>query len=65
MNKQPVLRTVEELIKELSFFRPTAEVDFSGLSFQRFNPHSDDLIICEFDHQIYRDSQGNVIIENL
>lgn len=65
MNKQPVLRTVEELIKELSLHSPKAEVDFSGLSFQRFQRHGDDLVICEFDQQVYRDSQGNVIIENL
>ena len=63
-NRKPLI-TVEQLIRELSFHDKDARVEFSGLDFMRVKSRGDDLVQIEFDQQVYRDSSGNVVVQNL
>lgn len=54
---------VKELIELLKRENPELDVDFSGLDFYRLKDRGGFLQI-EFNQSVYKDSSGNVIIEN-
>lgn len=64
MKAQPRI-TVGELIRELSLHDKDCIIDFSGLDYYRVKQRSPQIVQIEFDQQVYRDDQGNVVVENL
>lgn len=57
--------SVGEFMEELKVFDKNARLSFSGLDFYRLKMRGDDLIQVEFNQQVYKDSNGKVIVENL
>jgi len=39
-------------------------LDFSTLDFYRLKQRADDLVQVEFNQSVYRDEQGNVVVDN-
>ncbi len=64
MDNRPPLPTVGMLIELLSTFEKNMQVDFSGLDFYRFKQRAPDLVQCEFNQPVFRDSEGLVVVHN-
>lgn len=64
MAKQERNITVGDLRRDLALYPDTYEVSFSGLQFYRVKQRGPDLIQIEFDEQVYRDGNGQVVVEN-
>lgn len=65
MKKQEPLITVGMLIEHLSGYDESMELDFSGLDFSRLKQRGPNLVQLEFVQQVYRDHEGNVVVQNL
>jgi hypothetical protein len=65
MKNRPRLITVFELKAELNVFPNDMEIDFSGLDFYRLKQRGDNLVQVEFNQQVYRNQEGNVVVDNL
>ena len=65
MKKQEPLITVGMLMNELSGFDKDVKIDFSSLDFHRVKPRGDKLIQIEFNQMVYRDDEGDVVVDNL
>lgn len=56
--------TVGDLRERLSGFPDSMEIMFSGcLTFYRIKQRGDNLLNMEFNEQIYRDEDGELVIE--
>jgi len=64
MKKQLPCITVGELIEQLSGFDKNLEVDFSTLDFYRLKQRSPNRLQVEFNQMVYRDDEGNVVVDN-
>ena len=64
MKDREPFTTVGRLIEQLSVFDARMELDFSGLDFYRLKARGSHLIQVEFAQTVYRDKQGNVVVEN-
>lgn len=65
MQQRPPLLTVAQLKEHLSVFDDDALVDFSGLDFYRTKLRGEKLVNIEFNQQVYRNPQGDVVVQNL
>jgi len=65
MKKQEPLITVGNLIERLSIFDENMKLDFSGLDFHRLKQRGPNLVQVEFNQQVYRDPEGNVVVDTL
>lgn len=68
MAKEQERRITVRMLKEhLNSYKDDAELYFGGLEFYRLKNRSSDglLVQVEFSQQVYRDKDGNVVIENL
>lgn len=63
MNEQNNAITVGELIDQLKIFNKDDPIDFSGLDFYRLKDRSG-VVQVEFNQSVYKDSNGNVVVEN-
>lgn len=57
--------TVGDLIKALSAYDKDLEVDFSCLDNNRLKQRSPTIPQVEFHQMVYRDDEGNVVVDNL
>ena len=67
MTKLPELEkiTVGDLKQYLRVFDDDCEVSFSGLTFYRLKGRGDKLVQIEFGQQVYRNDEGEVVVENV
>lgn len=64
MELRPDLWTVGRLKKELSGYPDDWEVDPSGLDFYKVVPYGHGLVQIEFNQAVYRNKEGNVVVNN-
>lgn len=64
INRPPLL-TIKDLKNQLSVYEDDCLVDFSGLDFYRLKRRDEKLVQVEFNQQVYRTSEGLVVVENL
>ncbi len=57
--------TVGELRRELEVFPDDAELYFGGLTFYRLKTRGPKLVALEFNQQVYRHTDGTLVIEDL
>ena len=57
--------TVGDLKRQLSLFDDDIEISFSGLTFYRLKMRGSKLVQIEFGQQVYRDDNGEVVVENV
>ena len=57
--------TVGMLMEQLSGYDKDMMLSFSGLDFYRLKQRAPDLIQVEFNQMVYRDKDGQVVVENL
>ncbi|TCL72352.1 hypothetical protein EDC14_100662 [Hydrogenispora ethanolica] len=55
--------TIGELKKQLSFYDDDDELFMGGLTFYRLKRRGEKVVQLEFNEQIYRNSTGELIIE--
>lgn len=53
------------LLDQLQGFSRDTKIDFSCLDFHRVKSRGDKLIQIEFNQLVYRDPQGDVVVDNL
>jgi hypothetical protein len=56
--------TVGDMKRQLEVFNDDDELSFCGLDFYRLKRRGEGLVQVEFDQQVYKDSDGRVVIEN-
>ncbi len=57
--------TVGEFKRMLKGCNDDVELYFSGLDFYRLKMRGDKLLQVEFNQQVYRNSEGNIVVDNL
>ncbi|MCW5299289.1 hypothetical protein DXT88_14000 [Herbaspirillum lusitanum] len=62
---RPPLLTIGDLKRMLAGFDDNDELDFSGLDFYRLKIRGPNLVQVEFNQQVYRNAEGDVVVENL
>lgn len=66
MKREEPTMKVDDLIKELMPLKgKDFDITFSGLDFYRIKQRADKLVQLEFNEQVYLDSQGLVVVDNL
>ena len=65
MKTRPPLITVAVLKAHLSAYPDDTELDFSGLDFYRLKQRGEKLVQIEFNQQVYRTPEGDVVVQNL
>ena len=65
MSKQESLITIGDLVRKLSVFDSSDKIDFSGLDFNRLKSRGEGLVQLEFNQQVYRNHEGDVVVQNL
>lgn len=65
MADRPPRLTVGELTRMLSSYPDHYEVEFSGLDFYRLKQRDETLVQVEFNQQVYRTPEGQVVVQNL
>ena len=61
----PPTITVGKLRAELTPWKDTDLISFSGLTFSRVKGRGDGLAQVEFNELVYLDESGNVVVQNL
>jgi len=56
--------TIAELKEKLAIYPNDSVIDFSGLDFSRVKSRGDKLVQIEFIQTVYRNAQGDVVVEN-
>jgi hypothetical protein len=64
MNKYKPSITVGDFKEMLNAYDDDMWLDFSMLDFYRLKQRADDLVQVEFNQTVYRDEEGNVVVEN-
>ncbi len=63
--KEPTIK-VDDLIKALMPLKgKNFDISFSGLNFYRIKQRGDKFVQIEFNEQVYLNSEGLVVVENL
>ena len=57
--------TVGELKRDLSLYADDYIITFGGLDFYRVKQRGDKLLQIEFNQNVYLDSKGKVVVQNL
>lgn len=65
MISEKVKITVGRLKSELEVFDDDDELYFNGLDFYRLKKRGPKLVQVEFEQNVYADSNGRVIVENV
>ena len=56
--------TIAELKEKLAIYDDDTIIDFSSLDFSRVKSRGDKLVQIEFIQTVYRNAQGDVVVEN-
>ena len=56
--------TIAELKAKLAIYDDDAVIDFSSLDFSRVKSRGEKLVQIEFIQTVYRNAQGDVVVEN-
>ena len=56
--------TIAELKEKLAIYDDDTVIDFSSLDFNRVKSRGDKLVQIEFIQTVYRNAQGDVVVEN-
>lgn len=64
MYEGEMLITVGEFMEQLKNYPHETRLSFSGLDFYRLKWRADDLVQVEFNQIVYRNAEGNVVVEN-
>ncbi|AYR26965.1 hypothetical protein RC54_10555 [Herbaspirillum rubrisubalbicans] len=62
---RPALLTIGAFKRLLAGFDDNDHLDFSGLDFYRLKTRGPNLVQVEFNQQVYRNAEGDVVVENL
>ncbi len=57
--------TVGDLKRQLDSYPESAELHMGGLQFYRLKRRGDDLVQLEFGQQVYRDQDGEIVVEEV